>query len=265
MSDSAGSLEILARKLRSHYPVSLAATIELFQAQQDHSVFIKLVREFLPERETEILRCATPGEKMMAFARYFEERYFPLPYYFSTGDAEEYGDLVSYLPLIPLGFSYQEYDELVMDDDIGLMLMSYFFRNPYGEPGARVPLAEACQQKVPVELLQRIPEPGYTPEELHRLLDHTPYQLLATWGDMINLSTNNDFLDIDQEMLDNSELPDWSRETVDYFTRQWAEAERLRHEVFAMAEKFNEQPAAYLREILDFIDRRKRELHGEAN
>lgn len=260
MPDQLDSLEALGRQLRACRPPSIATLIAMIEDHQSYGDFVKLVRQFLPEREMEILKQPGPRKQMAAFASHFEARYFPLPYYFAAEDTEEYSELTDHLPLIPLGFGYQDYDDLIQNGNSGAMLMTYLFRHPYGEKGARVALGEGCQEKVPLELLQRIPGDGFTPEELHRLLDNTPYQALAVWGDLINLSTGNEFLDTDEEMMASSVMPDWDLESVAYYTRQWAEAERVRRGPVEMMEKFEQQAEEYLTEVLDFIEKRKEKM-----
>jgi hypothetical protein len=199
---------------------------------------------------------------MAKFADYFEDRYFPLPQYLRFGEAEEYAALVNSIPLIALGFGYQDYDDLIANGGDGYQLMTYFFRQPYDDQGARVAMGESCQAHVPAELLERLPEGGFFPEEIHKLLDGTPYSALALWGDMIHLSTGNDFLDIDEEMMGNSVPPEWARENVEYFTRAWAEAQAKQEITHAMAMQFDEKPQEFFQEIIDFMDKRKEARDG---
>jgi hypothetical protein len=262
MPDSAAPLECLVRQLRRYRPPSLSTLIGMLQDNQDYADFVHLVQEFLPERETEIMTQAGPEQQIASFAGYFEDSHFPLPYFLRFGEAEEYSDLTQSIPLIALGFGYQDYDDLVQNGNTGTMLMTYFFRQPYGDQGARIALGEACQEQVPADLLQRIPEQGFTPEELHKLLDGTPYQALSTWGDLIHLNTGNELLDTDEEMMSNSVLPEWSKENVTYFTRQWAEAQEKQQGPFAMAEEFEKKPAAYFQEVIDFIVQQKEKLNN---
>jgi hypothetical protein len=264
MPDANTPLECLVRKLRASRPPSLSTLIGMLQDNQNYADFVQLVKEFLPERETDILGQPGPEQQIASFASYFEDRYFPLPHFLRFGEAEEYADLTQSIPLIALGFGYQDYDDLVQNGNTGAMLMTYFFRQPYGDQGARIALGEACQEQVPAELLQRIPEQGFTTEELHKLLDRTPYQSLATWGDLIHLNTGNELLDTDEEMMSNSVLPEWSKENVKYFTRQWAEAQEKQQGPFAMAEEFEKQPSVYFQKIIDFIDQQK-EKQNDAN
>jgi hypothetical protein len=236
----------------------------MLQDNRCYADFVRLVKEFLPEKEHEILNRPALEQQIASFAGYFEDRYFPLPFFFREEEAEEYSDLTESMPLIAMGFGYQEYDDLVQNGNGGAGLMTYFFSQPYGDQGARIALGEACQEYVSAELLQRIPETGFTTEELHLLLDGTAYSALALWGDLINLATGNDFLDTDEEMMSNSVLPDWTRENVEYFTRQWAEAEEKQGLTYAMAEQFEKNPSQYFQEVVDFIDQRKELQNGSA-
>ena len=252
----------LADKLRSRRPPSIRTLLSLIEDNRNYGEFIKLLDEFLPERKQEILKLTGPQEQIVKFASYFEDRYFPLPWNFKEDDDQSYYDLVHSLPLIPLGFGYQDYDNLVADGYPGFQLMTFFFRQPYDDTGARVALGEACSDHMPIELLKRLPDNGFTTEEMHRLLDGTHYKALAMWGDVIYSSTGNTLLDTDEEMMGNSVLPDWTKENVEYFTREWQKAERYQQETDALSDKFEKQPAIFFKKVMDFIDKRKEELDG---
>jgi len=260
MSEPSTPLEELVRILRSRRPPSINVLLSMIEDHQHYAEFVKLLKELLPEREKQILQETGVTDQIAKFAGYFEDRYFPLPASFRDGEAETYYDLVHALPLIPLGFGYQDYDNLIQDGYPGYRLMTYFFRQPYDDQGARVALGEACGESVPVELLKRVPEPGFSPEEMHKLTDGTPYEALARWGEALSLDTGNEFLDTDEEMMDNSELPEWSRGNVEYFTRKWKEAERFQQAIGELSDKFDSNAEAFLREVLDFIDKRRKEI-----
>ena len=72
-----------------------------------------LVREYLPERETEILEKPSPHEQMACFASHFEDRYLPLHPSFKDGECEDdYSDLLRDIPVMVMGFSWEDYHEL---------------------------------------------------------------------------------------------------------------------------------------------------------
>jgi len=64
--------------MRSLNPPSLSILIAQIGEIEDYHDFVKLVKEFLPEREKDILHELTPAAQMAAFTSYFEDRYFPL-------------------------------------------------------------------------------------------------------------------------------------------------------------------------------------------
>jgi hypothetical protein len=234
----------------------------MIEENQYYADFVNLVKEYLPEKEQEIPEEAGPAAQIAAFASHFEDRYFPLGDYLKMGEAENYDDLVRSIPLIPLGFGYQDYDDLVANGSAGFMLMTYIFRQPYDDQGARVALGEGCQDHVSIDLLQKLPDGGFSTEEIHALLDKTPYGALALWGDMINLSTGNEYLDIDDEMYGNSVPPDWSKENVEYLTKEWKEAEQKQKAVYELADKLEKKPQEYFREVIECIFKRKEAEDG---
>ena len=262
MSNQLTPLEALIQQLRALCPPSIKTLIGMIEENQYYADFVNLVKEYLPEREKEILKETGPATQIAAFASHFEDRYFPLGGYLKMGEAENYSDLVGSIPLIPLGFGYQEYDDLAANGNAGFMLMTYIFRQPCGDQGARVALGEGCQNHVATDLLQKLPEGGFSTQEIHELLDKTLYSALALWGDMINLSTDNDYLDMDDEMYGNSVPPDWSKENVEYFTKEWKEAEQKQKTVYELADKFDKKPQGYFQEVIEFIFKSKEAKDG---
>ena len=71
-------LEVLRERLRNARPPSISILLSFFQNVETYNDFVKLVREYLPEREKEILEKPTPHEQMACFASHFEDRYLPL-------------------------------------------------------------------------------------------------------------------------------------------------------------------------------------------
>ncbi len=68
MLEGDGPLLALARRLRSLGPPSLSVLIAQLGEAQEYEEFRRLVREFLPEREGEILGRASPAAQVAAFA-----------------------------------------------------------------------------------------------------------------------------------------------------------------------------------------------------
>ena len=242
----------LARKLEAPGPPSLKILIARFASLEEYEGFVALIRDFLPEREAEILHQATPSAQMAVFASYFEDRYFPLDPSFTQGDVgDEYGALIAGIPVIVQGLSYDDYHEITSDWRSGYRLMSYLVQDPY--EGDRVSLAEACKEYVPQGLLEQVPQAGFQPSELHRLLNDTPCRAVALWADILWHDTGNAFLDTDMEELWQDGLPEWDRTTVDNLTRDWQQAELVRRQVAELAEWLEEDPPAHFAEIVSLV------------
>ena len=259
MPDRNGSLLALARKMRSFGPPSLSILISHLSEMEDYGDFVKLVKEFLPEREEDILHQLTPATQMAAFADYFEDRYFPLDDNIKLGEIESYFELTRGIPVIIRGISWDDYHEIATSDwRFGAQLIAYLIESPYEEGDARIALAEACAEHVPVELLQRVPEGGISPDEAHRILDNTPYKALALWADILCANTGNFFLDTDYEMLwSGGALPEWDQETVEILTRHWQQANLIEQEIFDLYEVLEGDPTARFEEILNLILERR--------
>jgi hypothetical protein len=261
MAERANPLLTLAWRLRSLGPPSLSSLIARLEDAQEYENFIALVREFLPERQAEILRQAGPAHQIWSFADHFQDRYFPMPDFF-RGEAEGYGELTARIPVMVCGVSWDDYHEMPESYQPGLLLMTYLLEEPYeDDEGIRVALAEACAQHVTAELLRRVPETGLTREEAHRLLIGTQYEAVALWGDVLALDAGSYFLDTTYEMAD--EWIEWSRENVDQLTRKWQRAELIQDTVASFAKWLEEDPPGRFEELLDFIERRRR-ANGEA-
>jgi len=238
-------------------PPSLSVLIARLDEFEDYQDFVKLVKEFLPERERDILQELNPVAQIGAFASYFEDRYFPLEDSVKLGDVESYYDLTRFIPVIVRGLSYDDYDEISSNWRPGYQLMTYLIENPYEDANTRTSLAEACEEHVARELLQQVPEGGISLEEAHRIFDDTPYKALARWADVMHMNTGNFFIDTDYEVLWSGGAPEWDRETVEQLTREWQQADRIQEEIGNFVEFLEGDPAARFEEILNLIMERR--------
>ena len=120
----------LREKLCDVHPPSISLILSLFQNVETYNDFVKLVRDFLPEREQEILQKTSPSAQMAAFASYFEGRYLPLHPAFKDGEVEDdYYELLRDIPVMVMGFSWEDYHEL-NSTRLGMQLMCYLFEPP---------------------------------------------------------------------------------------------------------------------------------------
>ena len=254
MPEGDGSLSALAQRILSLGPPSISILVARLGEIEEYQDFINLVREFLPEREAEILHNITAATQMAAFASYFGDRYFPIE---DRGELESYCELTRGIPIICLGVSYEEYHCISTDSRDGVQLATLLIEDPY-EGGAHIALAEACSELVPVELIRLVPEGGISAEEAHQLLNDTKYEGLALWADILCANTGNFFLDTDYEMLySGCELPDWSQEVVARLTTEWQQAGVINEKVGNFIVWLEEDLEPRFRELLNFILERR--------
>lgn len=259
MPGQTGTLLALANKLLSRGPPSLSVLIAALGETEEYADFINLVREYLPEREVEILHEPSPQHQMAAFTSHFRDRYFPLEDgYFDIDDGQSYRDILYGIPVIVRGITYDDYHSMPYDWRFGFVLMTYLLEDPLDDGDARVPLAEACAEHgIPIALLRQVPERGISTVEAHRIFDDTLYRALALWADWVWGNTGNFFLDTDYEVISYNGCPPWDRETVEELTRQWQQAEVLDEEVINLSILIEEDPVARLEEILNLMAERR--------
>ena len=249
-------LLILANRLLARRIPSLSALIAQISDSENYAQFVNMVKTYLPEREQEILHEPTAQSQVARFASYFEDRYFPLEDYFKYGDMESYEDITYHIPVVVMGFSYDDYHETA-DWRAGALLMTYLIESPWGEEDISVSMAEACAEHMPVTLVERAANIRLSLEEAHRLLKGTKYEALALWADRLHYDTGNFFLDTDYEMLMNSMPPDWDPETVQELTRQWQQAELHENKTGEFMEWLEADLPGRFDELVSFIQERK--------
>lgn len=254
MPEEDSPLLILMQRLRSLGPPSLAVLLGHLEDFEEYETFLELVRELLPEDEQEIVTQATPGAQIEVFASRFEARYFPL-HEFMVGEAEEYSEITRGIPVILLSFEDDDYHDPT-EYRPGYQLMTFLLAPPYwSDEGARVAWGEACAGFVPIDLLERVPRGGYPLDEISLRVKGSRYEGLKLWGDSLNWQTENVFLDVTMEEL--QDLPDWDRETVAELTQQWQQAEVILGKIHELVDWLDEDPPEHFRELLDFLERKK--------
>lgn len=192
-------LEGLREKLHNARPPSISMLLSIFQNAETYTDFINLVREFLPEREREILEQTTPSAQMAAFASHFEDRYLPLHPSFRNGDIEDdYSELLREVPVMVMGFGFEDYHELD-NARLGVQLMTYLFKPPWeDQEGERFALVDGLPPRYQPDA-QRVPAGGVGLEAAKRILKGQKWAGLRNWAEYINQDTGNGFLDTDDE------------------------------------------------------------------
>jgi hypothetical protein len=242
--------------LHSRRIPSLSSLVAQISDAENYAQFVQMVKTYLPEREQDILHEPTPQSQMARFASYFEDRYFPLEEPFKWGDIEGYGDLTYRIPLVVLGFSYDDYHEMP-EYRPGAQLMTFLIESPWESEDTNVSMAEACADHVSAPLIERAGKVRLHLNEAHSLLKGTKYEPLALWADRLHYNTGNFFLDTDYETLWNSTPPDWDPKTVNELTRQWKQAELHENKTGEFMDWLEKDLPGHFEELVTFIEERK--------
>ncbi|MDP2729167.1 MAG: hypothetical protein Q8O55_01635 [Dehalococcoidales bacterium] len=253
------TLEVLREKLHNTRPPSISLLLNVFQNAETYNEFVVLVREYLPEREREILAKTSPHEQMACFASHFEERYLPLHPSFKEGECEDdYREILRNIPVTVMGFGWEDYHEL-NDHRLGIQLMSFLFEPPFAEDsdqqGERVALADGFPPAYRAEA-QRVPTGGITLTAAERILKGKKWLPLQHWAAYINMSTGNWFLDMDNEMFySGGEMNGWDKDVVEEMKKLWFQAQAYYDKMmnFALWLEGEKEGPAHFKQTVDFI------------
>ena len=249
-------LEGLREKLRNARPPSISILLGVFRNAETYNDFVKLVREYLPEREKEILEKPTPHEQMACFASHFEDRYLPLhPSFRDEMCEDDYYELLRDIPVMVMGFGWEDYHELD-SARLGAQLMSYLLESSiegYDE-GERVALVDGFTPEYQSEA-QRVPASGITLDAARRILKGKKWVGLRNWACYIYQDTGNWFLDTDQEMRSNMQIMEWDKETVEAMSKEWLQAQVFYDKMMEFAGWLEDEieGTARFKQTIDFI------------
>lgn len=248
-------LEVLAYKLRRLYPPSILSLIEILGSAEAFRDFVAIVREFLPEHEGEILPAGSPSEQMASFARYFEARYFPLAWHIRDEEAEDYCELTDCIPVTFLGLSYDDYNDMLSQGNLGYQLLIYLFET-VGDNIREV--TEGIVEHVPQEVLNQVPKFADDEESYWIFQTDGPYPGIAWWLRITRADTGNVFYDICDEDYwhRNVQTFFWIRDEVDELTLQWQRADQIDTLVFEMTKWLEEKPKEHFQEVINYIRKR---------
>lgn len=249
----------LAHRLSEYKIPSLSALKAQLSEAEDFADFVNIVKTYLPEREKEILHEPTPPEQIAKFASYFEDRYFPLQQYFSYGEAESYGDITSHIPVVIMGFSYEEY-HMMQEGPPGAVVATYLIESPWDDEEENVSMAESCTEHVSKELVERIGKIRLSLGDASEFLKGTEYNALLMWAEYIHQSTGNLFLDTDDETLGYSNLPYWDTpEEVEGLTEEWRKAQLHNQKIGEFIEWLEGDISGRVEELVSFIEEKRKQ------
>jgi hypothetical protein len=251
-------LAALREKLCDVHPPSISLILSLFHNVETYNDFVKLVRDFLPEREQEILQKTSPSAQMAAFASHFEDRYLPLHPAFKEGEVEDnYYELLRDIPIMVMGFSWEDYHEL-NNARLGMQLMCYLFEPPMqGDNdmvGERVALVDGFPPEYQQEA-RRVPVGGISLDDAKLIFKGKKWIGLRNCAEYINQSTDNWFLDTDEEMRSNMQNEEWDKETVAAMSKEWLKANAFYDKImdFALGLEDKKNGVAHFKQTVDFL------------
>jgi hypothetical protein len=196
---------------------------------------------------------------MACFASHFEDRYLPVHPSFKDALCEDdYYELLREIPVIVMGFGWEDYHEL-NDARLGVQLMSYLLEPPWEgyseQAGERVALVDGFPTDYQREA-QRVPAGGITLNTAKRIFKGKRWIGLRNWAQYINMSTNNWFLDNDEEMRYSGGMEnEWDKETVEAMTKEWLQANAFYDKMMEFAAWLEDEKEglAHFKQTVDFI------------
>jgi hypothetical protein len=247
-------VELCQQAVRQQRPPDIAVLYAKVADCGGYLEFLRIVREFVPAYEQEILREKKPGLQMAKFGHRFEDKYFPLFPMIGDGELETYVDLTYRVPVNVLGLTEDEMGE-PESFRIGIRLMLLLIDMENGQ----VPLAHSLSSVLPVDLIEQARP--VSNDMLHKLLDGTEYEGLADQADIWSHQTGSNFLDCEDYDSWGSTV-EWDKETIEFLTEDWQLACGIQERVFKLAEWLEENPADRFRQLLKFIKNGGKEDDG---
>ena len=220
--------------------------------------FDELLHTYLPEHEGEIVN-QDNDRKVVLFAHYFNQKYFPLADAVTYGDAG-LGDIVEGIPIDFMGFSDQVYHNFMTFRN-GFILMLALVAVPWDDDdeitgqGFRVPVLERAIELLGKDMVGLIPQDGWSPEDLNRrLASNENLQGVADFANWVHAGTGYAVLDTTPSAMEMSgESIPW--EDVDDLAGDWTEVvdclDRMRKTAMWLEEDLEHRFRQLLAIILD--------------
>ena len=233
------ALDSLLRRTAAR-PRSAAA---LLAGHASQLAFRHIVEQVFPDAAADIWNAQRPGEsrettRVEAFLGRIEANFFPVY------ACEEYDQVVWGIPFVRLGWSFEAFHDL--ERRLGELLLLVLCQAPVD---MRVPLLDWAEGHIPRDLLARIPDEGFSLDEVHSQFDGTSCTSVAEFADWLWSETGTAFLDLsdDVEVTD----AEWSRENVLDLAAQWQQARDILDRIDDLATWLEADPAAHFAQLLD--------------
>ncbi len=245
-------------------PPSVAHAAGLLSQTRDYDWFRDTVLDLLAEDAEEILRGRGHAEKIEAFARAFESRYFPLcdgVIDQMTDNTEPddtdsvYSILKMGIPCEPLGIDDETCHEMWTSHTHGISAIALLVQMD-GDPGIRIPWLEDAEEHIPRETLMRIPEGGIPRDQIEDALNGTHLEGVKQAFAWLFSDSGNPFVDSSHNAYyENPNLP-WDRDTVEELKTGWDDAQPITRAMYAVSDWLERDLPARFSEMLDLILKR---------
>jgi len=256
-SRTATPLLTLGLRLTRPWPPSLRAVADWLTVGEPFAVFKDLLQEYLPEEREGILALPHP-QRAAAFARAFEERYFPLIDIATSGELGM-ERLVTAIPVAVYGCTGEDYDMLVGEKPPVVVAALFIDLEGEAEDGVHITLLEKAQAWLSRPVLKRLGK-GFNMDFLESCCEeHQVYKGLVRFGDRLLHRVPNYFLDATPDDIYGFGCraqgpPNWDPEMVDSLTTQWEDCQDMRREENAFFDWLGLDIAGHTQELLDFLE-----------
>ena len=145
----------------------------------------------------------------------------------------------------------------------GYILMLALVESPYVDDGegGRIPILERVKELVGKELVEMIPPEGWSPEDLHRMLDDSDFAGAAVFADWVTCDTGCWMLDTTYMDYEGEQ---WDRAIVDQLAREWPRVVELQDKITTMTEWLEEDIHHRFRALLaHMLDRKDMNIPKE--
>jgi len=252
--DLSGPLTFLCDRLTGlTRPPHLAELVALMEEVDAVREFFRIIREFIPDHEAEIRRETYMADRIGVFAKFFEERYFPLPYYYGENQCESYEDLVAAVPIAqccPMDADDWSSPEALAQDWVCMLLLMPF---PDYYADERIPMLDTLDPKI-AALFKLIPEGGYPLEDIQKACEGTPYQALWDLALCIHDSEAAPYFMVIPEETPTNDT--WDKKTIDELTVEWRKTEEWNGRITGLRELLEKDLYKEVRALISFINRK---------
>jgi hypothetical protein len=248
------TVEAIISKLERHYPPNIEAMLDKFASAEGLTEFVSLIREFLPQHESDIMSRVGSEAKILWFVSVFSKSYFPLEDLFDY--SEGYENFTGFIPVDLYGISYDDYEDFANRYSpewiCMLALIAYPFYVNEGKDGAedRVPIMDEARGLVG-DVISRIPPEGFKRDYLHKILDKTEYEAMALFADWVCAETGCWQLDASYE--EGFEGIEWSKENVAELMSQLPKRQEIEHKSTAFEAWLKEDLKAHFSQLVNAI------------